>query len=220
MEASMNINKWLLVLVAIMSNSTGIVTAKDISLPSINIETTDIDLQTDSPKFTEKEYSNIFVKTYTPPPGFSDPGGNPPILWDPTPGDCSVVYAPGLTMPAAYHILGVRNPLPNDVNYFFYFPQQKEVLSFIDPTARRVYAKDVLDGSYGITLVFNYPGGFPPGFNSLALNAIFGTITTPIKGDKYTRVLTATWPFIRRSLNDFNIPQYCSFNKSCLCIRY
>ena len=109
--------------------------------------------------------------------------------------------------------------MPGDVNYFFYFPIQNEVLSFVDPNVLRIWPKGVLDGKYTIAVEFRYKGGFPPGFASVGRDMITGTITYPIPGDKFTRVVVSEWPFIRRSVVQFDIPKYCSFNKKCFCIR-
>jgi hypothetical protein len=156
------------------------------------------------------------------PPGFKDP--TPPANvkpWDPSPGSCTVVYSPSLKLQEPYRIVGGGNPVGNDTNYFFYFPREGEVLSFITPdNATHAYPKGTLDAHYGIAVDFRYPGGFPPGFQILGpLGVLGGKVTYPVPGDKWARVVVNDWPFIRRPAARFDFPKHCTFNKDCICLR-
>lgn len=155
------------------------------------------------------------------PPGFSGTGLLPtPVIWTPSsPSQCDAVYVPALTQPVPYRIQGGGNPVPNEINYFFYFTATDQVFSFIDPRPAHIYAKDVLDGDYGIAINFTYPGGFPNNFNGMNYDTLFGTVTYPIPGDKWSRVVVTTWPFIKRTTTTYNIPQHCRLNGNCYCLK-
>lgn len=156
------------------------------------------------------------------PPGFFAPDIiEDPDLWDPgVPGQCNVVYSASIAGAIPYKIQGGGNPVVGDMNYLFYFPVENTVLSFINPRIPRVYHKGVLHGKFGVSLNFEYSGGFPPGFAGLGpLDMVAGTVTYPIPGDKFTRVVISKWPFIQRSPVLFDYPKHCRFNKDCFCIR-
>ncbi len=156
------------------------------------------------------------------PPGFFSPDELlPPELWDPgVPGQCNVVYSASTAGAIPYRIQGGGNAVVGDMNYLFYFPVENVVLGFIDPRLTRVYPKGVLDGRYGISVNFQYSGGFPPGFQQLGgLDQLGGTPTYPIPGDRFSRVVVSKWPFIRRSPTLFDYPKHCRFNKDCFCLR-
>lgn len=155
------------------------------------------------------------------PPGFFSPDELlPPELWDPgVPGQCNVVYSASTAGAIPYYIQGGGNPVVGDMNYLFYFPVENTVLSFIDPRLTRVYPKGVLDGRYGISLIFQYTGGFPPGFQQLGTQDKVGGSVAYVPGDKFSRVVTSRWPFIKRSPVLFDYPKHCRFNKDCFCLR-
>lgn len=155
------------------------------------------------------------------PPGFFSPDQLlPPELWDPgVPGQCNVVYSASIAGAIPYYIEGGGNPVVGDMNYLFYFPVENVVLSFIDPRLSRVYPKGVLDGKFGISLSFQYTGGFPPGFAQLGTQDKVGGSVTHVPGDKWSRVVTSKWPFIKRSPALFDYPKHCRFNKDCFCLR-
>ena len=46
------------------------------------------------------------------------------------------------------------------------------VLSFIDPRLTRAYPPGMLQAKYGISLVFQYTGAFPPGFAMLGQDMV------------------------------------------------
>jgi hypothetical protein len=157
------------------------------------------------------------------PPGYFDPPGvipNDPTIWDPGVGRCDVVYVPGLSMNVSYHILGVRNLVPNDLNHFFYFPEaDRQVLTFIDPRIERLYKKSVLDPKRGMHVIFDYKGGFPPGYKLLGGDNILSGNLSHIPGDDSSLELRSNWPFIKRSNVTYDIPKYCASSRSCYCIR-
>jgi len=145
---------------------------------------------------------------------------NDPDLWDPgTPGQCNVVYSASIAGAIPYRIQGGGNAVVGDMNYLFYFPVENTVLGFIDPRLTRVYPKGVLDGRYGISVNFQYRGGFPPGFAEIGQDMLAGTVTYPIPGDRYSRVVVSKWPLIKRSPVLFDYPKHCRFNKDCFCLR-
>jgi hypothetical protein len=131
-----------------------------------------------------------------------------------------VVYSASIAGTIPYKIQSGGNPVVGEKNYLFYFPVENTVLSFIDPRIARVYPKGVLHGKFGVSLHFEYSGGFPPGFAGLGpLDTVAGNLTYPIPGDKYTRLVVSKWPFIKRSPVLFDYPKHCRFNKDCFCIR-
>lgn len=167
------------------------------------------------------------VEVYAPlrlPPGFDDGGGSGGngVIWDPSNGQCSVVYPQGLSLPLRYRVPNPDRPgFITEPNWFFYFPREQVLLGFIDPKATRSWEKYSWDGHHSYSVDFSsYPGGFPPGFAVLGpMDMLNGALTTPTPGDNFAMRLVSQWPFIVRNPNQTNVPQYCSFNKSCYCIR-
>jgi hypothetical protein len=154
------------------------------------------------------------------PPGFRPVTTPPGTPWKPgTSEGCKVVYVPTLTPSLAYRVTHFRRMPPAEKNYFFYYPQENEVVSFIDPTVARMWGKDSIgDLDYGHVLGFAYQGGFPPGFEILGRDTIVGTPANP-PGDNFTIIVTSQWPFIRRSNTTYNIRNYCTVNDSCICAK-
>ena len=107
-------------------------------------------------------------------------------------------------------------------NDIFYFPTMNEVLSFIDPRPKRDYPKGVLSGDYGIVVQINYRGGFPKNWfmgQGAGFGLLMGTPTYPVPGDKWSRVVVVDYPFIRQDIRFLNVPQNCTVNPACFCLK-